>query len=173
MKIHPSVYLLIIVIYFGVKYNPNISMPQFGGFGGTKEVVVIETKDRAISPIPSNLQSLVQPLTDSLKNGPNNGRDRIKDATILGDLCGDFAKIVIKPNDAVRTNVDLREVWKKYLVLHNSNSLKLNQADYNDLAKQLDSILMAHLGAEPKTLESDKVVDIFTAMQGAFYASRN
>lgn len=171
MKISPGVFLLVIVAYFGIKHRDDIKIP-IGGFVENKEVIQIITKDRKIPSIPQAYASNVQKLTDSLKNGPNNGRDRIKDATILGDLCGDFAQIVIKPNDAVKNTAELRNVWNKYLVLHNSNNLYLQQTDYNDLAKQVDDILMSVLGSEPKPIDNQKVMDIFTAMQGAFYASR-
>jgi len=171
MKVSPGVYLLLIISYFGIKYRDDIKIPM-GGFGDTKEVIQVVTKDRQIPVVKSEFQATVQKLTDSLKSGPNNGRDRIKDATILGDLCGDFAQIVIKPNDAVKNSAELRYTWNKYLALHNSNNMHLTDKDYNDLAKQVDGILISVLGSEPKPIDNAKVIDIFTAMQGAFYASR-
>lgn len=172
MTIDPKIILVGLVLFFGYKHRDDIKIPM-GGFGDTKEVITVVTKDRQIPVVKPELQSLVQSLTDSLKSGPNNGRDRIKDATILGDLYGDFAIIVVKPNDAVKTNVDLRNVLNKYLTLHNSNYMNLKQGDYNDIASQVDKIMITHLGSEPQPIDINKTLDVLTAIQGAFYASRN
>lgn len=171
MTIDPKIILVGLVLFFGYKHKDDIKIPM-GGFGDTKEVIQVVTKDRQIPVVKPELQSTVQTLTDSLKSGPNNGRDRIKDATVLGDLYGDFAVIVVKPNDAIKTNIDLRNVLNKYLVLHNSNYLGLKQSDYNDIASQVDKIMINYLGSEPKPLELQKTIDVLTSIQGAFYAAR-
>jgi len=171
MNIDPKIILIGLVLFFGYKHRDDIKIPM-GGFGDTKEVIQVVTKDRQIPVVKPELQSMVQKLTDSLKSGPNNGRDRIKDATVLGDLYGDFALIVVKPNDAIKTNADLRNVLNKYLTLHNSNYMNLKKEDYNDIASQVNQIMISYLGSEPQHIDVNKTVDVLTSIQGAFYASR-
>jgi hypothetical protein len=166
-----KIFLLAAALFAGYKFKDDIKLavPNLGG--EVKEVVIVDTKNRPNPVVAPALQSLTQPLTTSLNAGAP-GRDKKADALLLGDLCGDFAKVVIQPNDAVKTNADLRKAWNKFLILNaHASGSGFKATDYNDPARTMDSILLSYLGDDQKPIDNVKVMEVFTAMQGAFYAS--
>jgi hypothetical protein len=164
-----KVFALLALLFVGYKFKDDIkvAVPNLGG--EVKEVVIVDMKNRPTPVVSPALQSLTATLTTSINAGAA-GRDKKSDALFLGDLCGDFAKTVIKPNDAVKNNADLRKAWNKFLIMQ-SSELGLKATDYNDLAKQMDGILLSYLTDAPTAIDNVKVMEVFTAMQGAFYAS--
>lgn len=166
-----KVFLVLGLMFVGYKFKDDIQVkiPNLGG--EVKEVIIVDTKNRPNPVVSPLLQPLVQGLTQSL-NGGAPGRDKRADGLLLGDLCGDFAKVVLQPNDAVKTNADLRKAWNKFLILNaHASGSGFKPTDYNDLAKQMDTILISYLTDDPKQIDNVKVMDVFTAMQGAYYAA--
>jgi hypothetical protein len=164
-----KIFLLGAVLFTGYKFKDDIkvAIPNLGG--EVKEVVVVDLKNRPTPVVNPVLQSLTQTLTNSMNAG-SPGRDKRADALMMGDMCGDFAKTVIKPNDAVKTNSQLSKVWNKFLVMQ-SAELGLKPTDYGDLAKQMDSIMLSYLTDSPGAIDNVKTMEVFTAMQGAYYAA--
>ena len=166
-KLDPKVLLVIAALYFGFKHQDMIvnNVPS-NWLNKPAQVEVINTKDRVIQPIDVSLQSVVKPITDALKGGGLNNRDKVKDAYFVGDFYGDFAEILVKSKSIATTSQLRKDIIEAGQIAFTKGDIS---GAYPQLNAAIESVLTSQLGLDAAPLDYDKAIRTLNAMQQAAY----
>jgi len=156
MKLNKLLILGIALIGFSLYSNGSVSLPNFVNTQVCDSLVIEKPNDE--------LLSLVEPVTDALKNG---SEDRKQDGVRLAKLYRDMSLLISVDEDILKTTEAIRQA--------NVLSAKILKIDlrgkYEGLSEAADNLFKNYVSSDAVTLDAElrqKSSDAFLALAWGF-----